>query len=57
MLFEKFVGEGRGRGGYCMENNSFLGTVLRSMGFGVVSVGARICDGVNGGEGRGFGGW
>ncbi|KAL9038805.1 MAG: hypothetical protein Q9180_002911, partial [Flavoplaca navasiana] len=31
-LFEKFVEKGCGRGGYCMENNGFFGTVLRSMG-------------------------
>ncbi|KAL8992614.1 MAG: hypothetical protein Q9169_006960 [Polycauliona sp. 2 TL-2023] len=56
-LFEKFVERGRGRGGYCMENNAFFGTVLRGLGFGVTSVGGRVCDGVGGGDGAGFGGW
>jgi len=47
-LYDKFVGNNRGRGGYCMENNCFLGTVLRSLGFEVYSAGARVCeDGVN----------
>lgn len=34
-LFDKFIRQGKGRGGYCMENNVFLGTVLRSVGFDV----------------------
>jgi arylamine N-acetyltransferase len=41
-LFQKIVGNGRGRGGYCMENNTFFGTVLRSLRFDVLSTGARI---------------
>ncbi|KAL9630897.1 MAG: hypothetical protein Q9204_004485, partial [Flavoplaca sp. TL-2023a] len=56
-LFEKFVEKGCGRGGYCMENNGFFGTVLRSMGYDVTSVGARVCEGVGGGDGSLFGGW
>ena len=36
-LFNKIVGQGKGRGGYGMELNVFLGTVLRSLGFEVVS--------------------
>ncbi len=43
-LYEKFVGNGRGRGGYCMENNCFFGTVLRSLGFEIYSAGARVCE-------------
>lgn len=31
-----------GRGGYCMENNCFFGTILRSLGFDIYSVGARV---------------
>lgn len=34
-LFEKIVANNNGRGGYCMENNAFFGTVLRSLGFNV----------------------
>lgn len=42
----------RKRGGYCMENNQFFATVLRSLGYEVVSVGARVC-----GPDGSFGGW
>lgn len=55
VLFGKIVGEGDGReegkegksyrGGYCMENNAFFGTVLRSLGFEVYSAGARVHEG------------
>lgn len=45
VLFQKIVGNARGRGGYCMENNCFLGTVLRSLGFTIYSAGARVLDG------------
>ncbi|KAL8829903.1 MAG: hypothetical protein Q9191_001746 [Dirinaria sp. TL-2023a] len=45
VLFQKIVGNARGRGGYCMENNCFLGTVLRSLGFNIYSAGARVLDG------------
>ncbi|KAK3117966.1 hypothetical protein LTR53_000118 [Teratosphaeriaceae sp. CCFEE 6253] len=41
-LFHKIIRQGMGRGGYCLENNVFLGTVLRSLGFDVMSVGARL---------------
>ena len=34
-LFQKIVNQGTGRGGYCVENNVFLSTVLRSIGFEV----------------------
>ncbi|KAI4263907.1 MAG: hypothetical protein L6R42_000966 [Xanthoria sp. 1 TBL-2021] len=57
LLFEKFVEADRGRGGYCMENNAFLGSMLRSMGYDVTSVGARVCDGIHGGDGETFGSW
>lgn len=30
------------RGGYCMENNCFFGTVLRTLGFTLYSAGARV---------------
>ncbi|KAK4185775.1 hypothetical protein QBC35DRAFT_388802 [Podospora australis] len=48
-LFEKIIT--RGRGGYCMEVNAFFGTVLRTLGFRIVSVGGRVC------VGGGYKGW
>ena len=48
-LFNKIVGSKNGRGGYCMENNKFFGTVLRTMGFEVVPNGARVL--LSGGSG------
>jgi len=39
-LYQKIVG--RKRGGYCMENNQFFATVLRSLQFEAVSTGARV---------------
>lgn len=39
-LFEKIVRGGRG--GYCMELNTFFGAVLRSMGFHVMATGGRV---------------
>ncbi|KAK5087925.1 hypothetical protein LTR05_002141 [Lithohypha guttulata] len=41
-LFHKVVERNAGRGGYCMQNNSFYGTVLRSLGYNVMSAGARV---------------
>ncbi|KAI9789245.1 MAG: N-terminal acetyltransferase [Peltula sp. TS41687] len=54
-LYHKIVE--RGHGGYCMENNGFFGTVLRSLGFELFSAGARVCvpDAESGGDQ--FGGW
>jgi len=34
-LFQKIIKQDMGRGGYCLENNVFLSTVLRSLGFDV----------------------
>ncbi|KAL8790252.1 MAG: hypothetical protein Q9195_006475 [Heterodermia aff. obscurata] len=56
-LYTKIVGNARGRGGYCMENNCFFGTILRTLGFEEYGVGGRIADAVNGSTGGGFGGW
>lgn len=42
-LYDKIVN--KGHGGYCMENNCFFGTVLRSLGFTVYSAGARVHEG------------
>ena len=43
-LFEKFAERGLkyGRGGRCMENNGFFGTVLRSLGCEVRNCGGRV---------------
>jgi arylamine N-acetyltransferase len=48
-LFEKIVGCQGNRGGYCMENNTFFGTVLKTLGFEVISTGARVL--LSGGSG------
>lgn len=52
-LFQKIVIDGRGRGGYCMENSLFYNQILRDLGFHVYTVGVRIrhrVDGVPQGE-------
>ncbi len=48
-LFEKIVASKNGRGGYCMENNTFFGTVLKTLGFEVIPTGARVL--LSGGSG------
>ncbi|KAK4899583.1 hypothetical protein LTR49_027626 [Elasticomyces elasticus] len=55
-LFQKIIRADMGRGGYCLENNVFLGTVLQSLGFDVMSVGARINRMGKGGVGNEDGG-
>jgi arylamine N-acetyltransferase len=42
LLFQKIVTQNTGRGGYCMENNLFFGTLLRTLGFAVMSTGGRV---------------
>ena len=42
ILYQKIVAQGTGRGGYCMENNAFFGTVLRTLGFKIMSTGGRV---------------
>lgn len=39
-LFEKIVV--RRRGGYCMETNTFFAAVLRSLGFTLITCGAKV---------------
>ncbi|KAL8710766.1 MAG: hypothetical protein Q9220_004784 [cf. Caloplaca sp. 1 TL-2023] len=56
-LWTNFIEQRRGRGGYCMENNTFFSAVLRGMGYTVTSVGGRVSESVNGGDGRRYGGW
>ncbi|KAL8692670.1 MAG: hypothetical protein Q9218_002343 [Villophora microphyllina] len=55
VLYEKFVC--KRRGGYCMEQNAFFGTILRSIGYEVTNVGARVSDAVNGGPGIRYEPW
>ncbi|KAK9311696.1 hypothetical protein V1524DRAFT_441620 [Lipomyces starkeyi] len=45
-LLHQMIEQGTNRGGYCMENDCLCGTVLRSLGFNVYSVGARASDAV-----------
>lgn len=39
-LFAKIVE--KGRGGYCMEVNTFFAAILRTLGFVLISAGARV---------------
>lgn len=48
-LFNKIVERNAGRGGYCMQNNSFFATVLRSLGYTVMSAGGRVSSALDGG--------
>jgi arylamine N-acetyltransferase len=43
-LFTKIVE--RKMGGYCMENNAFFATVLRSLGYNLYTTGARVSSGL-----------
>ncbi|KAL9115621.1 MAG: hypothetical protein Q9187_007226 [Circinaria calcarea] len=55
-LYAKIVT--RRRGGYCMENNCFFGTVLRSLGFSLYSAGARVSEAAAGShDSSGYLGW
>jgi arylamine N-acetyltransferase len=54
-LFKKVVE--RNMGGYCMEMNNFFGTILRSLGFAVMSTGARLSHEYVGRGGEGYLGW
>jgi arylamine N-acetyltransferase len=54
-LYQKVVG--RGRGGYCMENNTFFGAILRSFGYTLFNAGARVSDATGGRPGGGYMGW
>lgn len=49
-LYEKIVE--RGRGGYCMELNFFFATILKTLGYKVIQIGARVF-----GPSGDFGGW
>ncbi|EXJ82761.1 hypothetical protein A1O3_06576 [Capronia epimyces CBS 606.96] len=54
-LFHKIVE--RKLGGYCMENNAFFATVLRSLGYQSYVTGARVSHGPQGKPPEGFAGW
>ena len=62
-LFKKIVGSGKGRidgwgggrGGGCLENNGFFGSVLRGLGYKVTSGGGRVC--LPGSRGKEWSGW
>jgi arylamine N-acetyltransferase len=41
-LYEKIVGLKTGGGGYCMEQNTFFGVVMRALGYEVFPTGARV---------------
>ena len=57
-LFRKIVtGPGGRRGGYCMEDNTFFGCILRSLGFEVLSVGGRVSHETTGRHDGGWAGW
>lgn len=46
-----------GRGGSCVLDNGFFGTVMRSLGHDMMSTGAHVAQAVNGGPKNMFGGW
>lgn len=56
-LFTKIVE--RRMGGYCMENNAFFATVLRSLGYDLYTTGARVSNSLTEGhkEPEGYTGW
>ncbi|RMJ11501.1 hypothetical protein CDV36_008847 [Fusarium kuroshium] len=56
-LFDKIVGGGRGRGGYCMESNLFFCYMLRALGFQVYPVGVRVRLRKDGVPHGGYPGW
>jgi len=55
ILFRKLVGNNRG--GDCLENNTFFAIMLRSIGFRLITVGAKVHNSWRGGSGKGFGAW
>ena len=54
-LYTKIVTNGRG--GYCMENNCFFSTVIRSLGYEVLSAGARPINADGGNTREVYRGW
>lgn len=43
-VYDKIIGAGHGRGGYCYELNSLFAALLRSFGFGVELLSARVAS-------------
>jgi len=46
-LFRKIIADANGRGGYCMENNTLFGTLLRSLGFTLYPTAGRVLEGAS----------
>jgi arylamine N-acetyltransferase len=51
-LYDKMVGHGRG--GYCMENSTFFGVMLRSLGYSLIHTGGRVSNATAGIRDGGF---
>lgn len=45
-VFDKIVDNKSHRGGYCMENSTLFGTLLRTLGYNVTTVGGRVNEAV-----------
>ena len=62
-IFDKIIGSGRGRGGWCFETNLLFATVLRTLKYDVFSTGARVNEAVQpiadekGWKGPKYSGW
>ncbi|KAK7431186.1 hypothetical protein QQZ08_002226 [Neonectria magnoliae] len=56
-IYRKIILDGRGRGGYCMENSLLLTYMLRALGFQVYPVGVRVRLRKDGIPHGGFPGW
>jgi len=55
--FQKIIGDGRGRGGYCMEVSILFNHILRGLGFRAYTAGVRIRMRQNGVPSGDFIGW
>ncbi|WPH04104.1 arylamine N-acetyltransferase 4 [Acrodontium crateriforme] len=56
-LYRKFIIDGRGKGGYCMEDSLFYMHMLRALGFQTYTPGVRIRRRTNGVPQGGYTGW
>jgi hypothetical protein len=57
VIFQKTLGNRRGRGGYCMENSIMFNHVLRGLGFKAYLSGARVRPRTNGIPSGDYSGW